>query len=316
MEENNQSSSKIAMGIIKRLQKEVKGFYLLIVFLSSLLSAYAQEPQFDSASIIFKSLEDKKIYEAIAPKVERILQGLEPGPEITPEIIAQGLRLSFNDKARKYNYEKDSPEWKYHFERITQQKNFILAKRPSNNAPLKHLRFSGGKPYPSFQDLEAEVIRRAESRQERPRTVSRTKRSAIKLGNNVSKDLQELALIEKPKCTVSSAAELAIPEDFIAGSESVDLLFFDGQPPFDVKTAVGASTKLIIFGDKKFALEASAYESLPISCLPFRLRSDGKNVLYAQGVEAIKNFDASPGSKGTLDPTIRKYLEKEGFQND
>lgn len=276
--------------------------------------SYAQNLAASLNEISFASQEDRSKFEALPREVQEKVLNRDPGPPPSQEIIAKAKVSSFHFISQKLRLDLDSREANFLKDRILGEDPKIENPvGPGNKVPLEHLRFKGGKPFPN----RAEIVRAESSqlaiakqrRENRIRTKAREQRRVVAV-----KQPEPVKVISKPKCTQSTAATLEMPENFIAAGQAVDLLFFDGQPPFDVKTGIGAATVVIPFGLPETAEAVSPFGSLDIQCLPFRLKSTGKKVYYGMGSMALKNFDANPEAEGTFDPTVRRYIEQSGLE--
>lgn len=247
----------------------------------------------------------------VPPEVQQMLDnpGAYPTPnaeqlrEIMPKIEQTVLQI--------FKIEPGTKEAEYVKEVVLNKNIPEKPLAPGTGNPLKHYVFKEGVELPSKDRLEqerqkiqlamAEIIagRKKEALEPRPETPPYK--------------FQPSPVIDKPLCEVSATATLDIPKNYIAQGLPLDLLFVQGKLPFDVKTAIGAKTVVVPFGEADSAEIVSIYGSLNIDCVPFRLRSNGDKVTYSKGALALKNYDANPNSDGTFDPTVKKYIEQNNL---
>jgi len=286
---------------------------LIVAVLVTASSSLAQTNETSIDEINFATPKDKEKFARLPESVKDIIFNKKPSPPPSKEAIAFIKDHSLRSIGTDLRVEKGSKEWDFHKDRILNDKSIGVATAPSNSIPLEHIRFKGGVMLPSVQQIQKEQAKlRAVTRNTAP-ARDRQVKNENSIPRSVPAPAPEVEIISKPQCEQSEIAVATIPEDYLAEGQSLDLLFFNGEPPFDVKTTIGKFTTVVPFNDAKSAEFAAPFASLDISCLPFRLRSTGKKVFYGLGAMALKNYDADQDAEGTFDPTIRKYIEQSGL---
>lgn len=247
--------------------------------------------------------------EQIPPEVQAIIANPRKAPKVSDELKRASAPQGQKMLMTLLGIDPKSPEGKAFHELSDKDKRAESGKSPSDSFPLQHLRFDEGASLPSSDERGDDSFF--------PQSVSTA--PILEYKASASTQLPDIPaympakVIHKPLCEENRVVTFAIPEGYVAEGKPIDLLFFDGTPPFDVATGIGASTILISFGEEKTAESVSPFNMMNITCLPFRLRSSGKEVTYSTGSPALKNFDANPKAGGTFDPTVRKYLEQIGL---
>ena len=280
----------------------------LILFTSLCLPAIAFSQDSD-----FSSEEARKLYNNMPKEVYNIINGRAPAPTASPEVLARLRRDMFLEMVKDFQIEEKSPEWEYHKARIIDRNNdkIDIPTQPGTQAPIEHHRFKGGSTFPSADEIEREKSNKLSAKTPAP---YRPRKRIFRATKDRSKDNTEIPVVTKPLCSSSHTSKLPIPDNYLVAGQPADILFTNSTPPFNVPVAIGQNTYVIVFGEKDQAYEASLYMHLPISCVPFRIRSTGKQVTYSQGTDALKNYDANPEANGTLDPTVKKYIEQTGLK--
>ncbi len=133
---------------------------------------------------------------------------------------------------------------------------------------------------------------------------------------------QVMDSIEEPvlgRCLEDKTDSIAAPEQFPEGllgdkSPYQDFLFIEGaEYPSDSDLIFGPTTITVPFVRGKPNKGWEYISAMGVSCLPFRIRLQGKRMYVDQGLPALKNYSQNPN--GEFHPYI-KSLYKIGGGND